>query len=166
MKKIKTDNAKTFPDALLSEMPIEPRESFADRVLEHLADHSDKIENALKAMPVEPESAFIRKTLDAVEAERKTIRFRVPAQRFIRELSAAAAILIAAFGIYLLSPLRTTNELSESQLAKRISQTVQSDPELYALTQTEEPSFDELLEASKILVSIDPSTLEIFAYND
>lgn len=166
MKKFKTDKEKTFPDSLLAEMPVVPRTDFADRVIEKLAEQEDIIERALKSMPLEPENAFVQKTLEKIKSDCKRLRFRVPALRFIRRFSAIAATIAIGFGIYRFATLQPTNEFSATQLANRINQTVQNDPELYALTQTEEPSLDELLEASKIFATIDPLTLEIFAYND
>lgn len=166
MKEFKANKKNTFPDDLLAEMPIAPQTDFVDRVLGRLTKRPDALEKAMKSMPVEPASTFIEKTLDAIETDQRQLRSRVPALRFVHRFSAVAATIAVCFGVYFFSPLRATNEFSATQLANRINQSVQNDPELYALTQTEEPSFDELLEASKILVSINPSTLEIFAYND
>lgn len=165
MKTHSTDQNKKSLDALLAEMPLEPREDFADRVLECIADHSVKIERALKASPVEPNRTFTEKTVAAIEATRAT---KDPfTQRFVRRFAALAASLAVVAGTwFMLAP--KAGEYTTNSLAEHVAHAVQSDPELYAMTQDGEDSlsFDEFLAASQILATIDPSNLEILAYND
>lgn len=140
-------------DTLLASMPVEPSESFADRVI---ADYA--IDRQLREMPLEPSEDFVEKTLAAVQSSRKPHTLFVFMRRF-----AAAACIAAVLFLTINSKTGT-----ETSLASRVEAAVQGDPELRMLAQTDEDSisFDELLAASEILSTIDPSVLEILAYND
>lgn len=143
-------------EALLAEMPVEPSADFAERVL---ADY--KIENLLREMPLEAKKDFAEKTLAKATPSRK------PHTQLLRLAHLAAAASVAATSAVLLWKTEFIGK-TEITLASRIEQTVQNDPELSALAQAEDDSlfFDELLNTSEILSNIDPTVLEIFAYND
>lgn len=155
---MKPDSANKLPDLenLLAEMPAEPSASFTDRVL---ADYA--IETMLREMPVVPDENFVETTLDKSQAPRR----RFPGIVFLSR-AVAAGIAVAATAVFLFK--NETAIRAELALASRVEQAVKSDPELSLLAQTddESPSFDDLLFASEILSTIDPSVLEIFAYND
>lgn len=154
MKEKSAENVRTV-EALLSEMPVEPSKDFADRVL---ADFP--IDTLLREMPIEPSKDFAAKTLAAARTPRTTNVIR-----FLSRFAVAASVaVVAASALW----LKQTGVRPEKALAFRIEQAVQSDPELSMLACADDDSLllDELLAASEILSTIDPSVLEIFAYND
>lgn len=143
-------------DALLAEMPVEPSKGFAERVLADC-----KIEKLLQEMPLEPQKEFAEETLTAARRSRRT---RANFFHWIHFAAAAGVAAVSAVFLWEAKPAYN----AETAWISRIEQTVQNDPELSLLAQTEDDSFlfDELLSTSEILSSIDPSVLEIFAYND
>lgn len=165
MKKTSSNLPPKSLDALLAEMPLEPRDDFADRVIECMADNSTKIERALRAMPIVPDPAFEEKAVAAMTQKSNSLAF--PVRNFVHRFSTIAAGLAVFAGAWFLAAPQYRAH-ANARLAEHITQTVQSDPELYALAQDDddELSFDELLVASQILAAIDPANLEILAYND
>ncbi len=155
MKEKSAEDVHTV-EALLSEMPVEPSKDFADRVL---ADFP--IDALLREMPLEPSKDFAAKTLAAARTNRTTNVIR-----FLSRFAVAASVAVVAASALWLKPASGVH--SEKALAFRIEQAVRSDPELSMLAGTDDDSLllDELLAASEILSTIDPSVLEIFAYND
>jgi len=143
-------------EALLAEMPVEPDKDFADRVLADC-----KIEKLLREMPLEPEKKFSEKTLQAAKPSRKPLGNLMP---WLRLTVAAGIAAVSVVFLWKTTPA----DNAEIALISRIEQTVQNDPELSLLAQSEDDSlfFDELLNTSEILSNIDPAVLEIFAYND
>ena len=155
MKEKSAEDIRTV-EALLSEMPVEPSEDFSDRVL---ADFP--IDTLLREMPIEPSKDFAAKTLAAARTPRTTNVIR-----FLSRFAVAASVAVVAASALWLK--HETGIRPEKALAFRIEQAVQSDPELSLLASADDDSLllDELLAASEILSTIDPSVLEIFAYND
>lgn len=148
----KESTKRTNLDALLGEMPIEPGNDFAERVLADC-----EIRKMLREMPIEPSKDFAKKTIaSAYPKSGNCMRFN-----YLSRFAAAAIIAIGIFTVVMKSG-------TEASLASRIELALQNDPELSFLAQAddESPSFDELIAASEILANIDPSILEIFAYND
>lgn len=174
MKNERQDAEATL-NRLLAETPVEPSADFASRVLAELSAGDRRIASLLGEKPVVPTPDFAEKTLAAIRAaKRKTadaadnaLPFRRPrvfaGTRLFRAAAFAAGLAIVC-GV----AFRFGGNASGDRLEERLARTLADDPELYALAQAEDetPSFDELLEASRILSNIDPNVLEIFAYND
>lgn len=145
----KTKSEKAV-DALLATMPVPAREDFADAVFEAIRKEDAQIEALFKIVPVaRQEAVFPRRRAVA-------IFFAV----------AAAAVILCVPAI-----LRFGNvpEKKSAQLARQVAEAVANDPELYALALDEAEDAVSLPEAvafSKILTQINPSTLEVFAYNE
>ncbi len=181
-------NKKTTIEALLAEMPVEPRRDFCDDVLAELG-REKKLDTLLAEMPVAPSPDFTEKTLAKIVAEAEgnsgnAIAFPAAGKRIVaatntvefsrgRKIAAWISTAVVAAVALALSPIfphnraaAITSAQETSLLASRIANTVKSDPELYALcTEEESLSFDDLLEVSEILGSVDLSTLEMLAYN-
>lgn len=169
-------DAKATLKRLLAETPVEPSADFASRVLAELSAGDRRIASLLGEKPVVPAPDFAEKTLAAIRAaKRKTadaadnaLPFRRPrvfaGTRLFRAAALAAGLAIVCGVAFRFGG----NASAERPLEERLARTLADDPELYALAQAEDepPSFDELLEASRILSDIDPNVLEIFACND
>ena len=174
MKNERQDAEATL-NRLLAETPVEPNADFASRVLAELSAGDRRIASLLGEKPVVPAPDFAEKTLAAIRAaKRKTadaadnaLPFRRP-RVFAGTRLFRAAALAASLAIVCGIAFRFGGNASGDRLEERLARTLADDPELYALAQAEDetPSFDELLEASRILSNIDPNVLEIFAYND
>ena len=140
-----------YPDAVKENNPMK----------EKSAEDAHTVEALLSEMPVEPSKDFAAKTLAAARTSRTTNVIR-----FLSRFAVAASVAVVAASALWLK--HETGARPEKALAFRIEQAVQSDPELSMLARTDDDSLllDELLAASEILSTIDPSVLEIFAYND
>lgn len=175
MKNERQDAEATL-NRLLAEMPAEPSGDFPSRVLAELSAGDRRLARLFRETPVVPAPDFAEKTLAAIRASkeesadaagRNAVPFRRP-RFFAGTRLFRAAALAASLAIVCGVAFRFGGNASGDRLEERLARTLADDPELYALAQAEDetPSFDELLEASRILSNIDPNVLEIFAYND
>ena len=174
MKNERQDAEATL-NRLLAEMPAEPSGDFPSRVLAELSAGDRRLARLFRETPVVPAPDFAEKTLAAIRASKEesadaddnAVPFRRP-RFFAGTRLFRAAALAASLAIVCGVAFRFGGSASGDRLEERLARTLADDPELYALAQAEDetPSFDELLEASRILANIDPNVLEIFAYND
>ena len=174
MKNERQDAEATL-NRLLAEMPAEPSGDFPSRVLAELSAGDRRLARLFRETPVVPAPDFAEKTLAAIRAAKEesadaddnAVPFRRP-RFFAGTRLFRAAALAASLAIVCGVAFRFGRSASGDRLEERLARTLADDPELYALAQAEDetPSFDELLEASRILSNIDPNVLEIFAYND
>ncbi|MGN0834787.1 MAG: hypothetical protein ACI4QA_03035 [Candidatus Spyradosoma sp.] len=172
MKNERQDAEATL-NRLLAETPVEPSGDLPARVLAELAAGDRRIARLFRETSAVPAPDFAEKTLAALRAAKaesagNTIPFRGARRFFAGTRFFRAAALAASLALVCGVAFRFGGNASGGALEERLARTLAGDPELYALAQAEDetPSFDELLEASRILSNIDPNVLEIFAYND
>lgn len=169
MKREIAEDAAAFPDRLLAQMPIAPREGFAGRVCAAVAE--DAFAGLLAARPIEASADFTDRVMAAIGAPAdtaagdNTAAFPRPARtlRFLR--FAAAATATAAAVCFALFPAVRSEKMS---LSEQVAAAVEADPELEQLAAVEaDLSFDEFVAASQLLKALNDNSAEtedFFAY--